>query len=406
MATVHSIRGNHPCFSPGARERVGRLHLPVAPRATSRIRFSPSAALPEALSPQEALTLLDDVLAEGRELGMVGITGPGDPMATPEATLETLSLVRAKHPDLPLCLTTNGLGAAEHAEALAGLGLSHATVLVDAVDPAIAEMIYAWIRPGTRNVPLPEAAGMLVEEQARAVKALIAAGVPVKVNTTVYRGCNEAHVEDVARTMAALGAVVMAVVPFLAADEGGEDYFALQPGMGVMREVREAAGRHIEVMTREPACGWDLVGLERPLAKGPALSCGSAPGSAPRSALPKPSGRRVNVAVASRGGMEVDAHLGQTDKFLIYGPREDGLPCLLGTRNAPRPGGGDARWEELALSLSDCFALLAAGAGDRPRKVLGRHGIRVMVTEAETEGAVDVLFGGGKKDRCRRRKIN
>ncbi|BBD08213.1 NifB/NifX family molybdenum-iron cluster-binding protein [Desulfovibrio ferrophilus] len=390
MATVHSIQGEHPCFSPGARKRVGRLHLSVAPRATARIRFAGSSVGTQALPPAEALALLDSVFADGTELGIVGITGPGDPMATPESTLETLKLVRAKYPELPLCLTTNGLGAAGHAHALAELGLAHITVLVDAVDPKVAEMIYAWIRPGTRNLCLPDAAELLVSDQLRAIEAFVGAGIPVKVNTTVYRGCNEAHIRDVAHTVADLGASIMAVMPYRAL-EGSEDYLAVQPGLGIMREVREAAGRYLKLMPQEETCGWDLMGLERPVSEAVGLG----------PVLPKPSGPRVNVAVASESGMEIDLHLGQAPKFLIYGPREDGLPCLLGTRPAPAPGGGDSRWEELALTLSDCFVLLAAGAGESPRKILGSHGIQVLVTDADAEGAVDVLFGGGEKGKGR-----
>lgn len=384
MATVHSFQGTHPCFSPGARGRIGRLHLPVAPKATARIRFAGGPVDTQALAPAAALALLDSVIQGGTPLGMVGITGPGDPLATPAATLETLALVRAKYPDLPLCLTSNGLGGSAQAEALAALGLSHITVLVDAVDPKVAEMIYAWIRPGTRNVCLPEAAEILVQEQAHAVRAFVAAGIPVKVNTTVYRGCNEAHIKDVGEAAAGLGAGIMAVMPYRAL-EGCEDYLGVQPGLGIMREAREAAAKYMELMPQEEACGWNLVGLDRPAAAPLGLL------------LPKPSGRRVNVAVASESGMEIDLHLGQAKKFLIYGPREDGLPCLLGTRVAPASGSGEARWEELALTLSDCFALLAAGAGEKPRRVLGGHGLQVLVSDADAGGAVDVLFGGGKK---------
>lgn len=390
MATVYHLRGTHPCFSPGVRKSVGRLHLPVAPRATARVRFDTGPVrAQEALTPLQALALLDSVLAEGTELGMVGITGPGDPMAVPEATLETLRLVRNKYPDLPLCVTANGLGAAQHAEALADLGISHATVLVDAVDPKVVQMIYAWIRPGTRNLPLPEAAELLVAEQARAIEALADAGIPVKANTTVYRGCNENHVGNIARDVAEHGATIMAVVPYRAG-VGAEDYLNMQPCMDVMREVRTVAAHFIELMPQEDVCGHDLVGLARP--EPDAVELAGFGGS-----LPKPSGRRVNVAVASSDGMSVDLHLGQTQKFLIYGPREDGLPCLLGMRTAPPAVGGSSRWEELALVLSDCFAVLVSGAGEPPRKVLGDHGIRVLITDADAEGAVDVLYGGGKK---------
>jgi nitrogen fixation protein NifB len=134
----------------------------------------------------------------------------------------------------------------------------------------------------------------------------------------------------------------------------------------------------------------------------PADLCNVTPLSQGSEALPKPIPVRPNVAVVSSNGMDIDLHLGQAVKVLIYGPREDGLTCLLGTRPAPEPGGGGERWRRLAEVLPDCFALLAASAGANPREILGQNGIPVVACEEEIEGAVDLLYGGGKKRRDKR----
>uniref|UniRef100_UPI003AA978E0 NifB/NifX family molybdenum-iron cluster-binding protein n=1 Tax=Candidatus Electronema sp. TJ TaxID=3401573 RepID=UPI003AA978E0 len=120
--------------------------------------------------------------------------------------------------------------------------------------------------------------------------------------------------------------------------------------------------------------------------------------------LPKPSKERPNVAVVSSSGMEVDLHLGQAEKILIYGPRSsDELPSLLAVRNAPEAGAGSVRWETLAREcLFDCFALLAAKAGENPQKVLSEQGIKVLLAEDSIDGLVDVLYGGGKKHKCKK----
>ena len=87
------------------------------------------------------------------------------------------------------------------------------------------------------------------------------------------------------------------------------------------------------------------------------------------------------MAVVSSNGMEVDIHLGQAYQALIYGPREDGLACLLETRPVPEPGSGSERWQVLADTLHDCFAILAASAGESPRRILAEKGITVLITE-------------------------
>lgn len=375
---------SHPCFGMTARKTVGRLHLPVAPRANARIRFAGNDGSRPAMMPEEALNWLDHVLEQDKPIGIVGITGPGDPLTAPDLTLRTLRLVRDKYPDLSLCLTTLGMNGAEYAEELADLGVSHVTVLVDAVAPEVAEKLYAWIRPARHTLPLKEAAELLVTDQARSVAAFKRAGLTVKVNTTVYPGYNAGHVERIASTMAGLGADIMAVVPYHPG-EGVEDGPAATD-LELLAEIRERAGRHIDIMPGFDECGVELVGLEvsgKPEAK--------------VAVLPKPTRERPNVAVVSSNGMEVDLHLGHAVKAMIYGPRGDGLACLLGMRDLPESGAGARRWEELSEILHDCFVLLAASAGENPRRILSRKGLSVLITDGEIEGTVDVLYGGGKK---------
>ncbi len=421
--TDHNPAG-HPCFAANARAQAGRIHLPVAAKHTIRRRFGEPETPGRALSPKDVLQWLERVLADtsegGASISMVGITGPGEPLAEPGPTFETLRLVRERHPELALTLSTNGLSAAQHASALARLGLAHVTVLVDAVDPLIVEQLYAWIRPGTRTLPLPEAARLLVDEQARAIRAFREAGLFVKVNMTVIAGINEEHVADVASVAAALGADMLALVPFhpvcsgpACCDPTNEESGAPKaPDAARMEELRELAGRCIALMPAFDSCGQAVVGLEKGgLEKGGLEK--DTPESCPAPALPGPSGARVNVAVASASGLDVDLHLGQAIRFLIFGPREgDGLPSLIGTRKAPEPlstgvpSGGNARWEALAETLHDCFAILAASAGAPPREFLAAKGITVLTGEAQIQGAVDTLFGGGKKGCKKRVKAN
>lgn len=382
---------NHPCFGMASRKNVGRLHLPVAPRSNARIKFTSGPKPKPAMTPEDAVRWLKHVTGGGTDMGIdiVGITGPGDPLASPEPTLRTLKMVRDEFPDMELCLTTVGIGGAECAPELAEIGISHVTILVDAVDPEVAEKLYAWIRPSTKTVPLPQAARDLLNDQAKTVLALKEVGITVKINTTVYPGYNAGHVEDIASTMANLGADIMAVVPYAPQDECEEGPDAAGPEL--LSTVRDRAARHIELMPAWDECGVGTVGLTRPDKPDT-----SVPG------LPKPTQDRPRVAVVSSTGMNVDLHLGHARKLLIYGPREDGLPCLLETREAPEPGHGTGRWSDLSGILSDCFALLTASAGERPRDILSRNGISVVITDEEIEGTVDVLYGGGKKKKCKK----
>lgn len=381
---------SHPCFGEGVHKTVGRVHLPVAARDYARRRYASEPVAKEALSPKAALAWLAEQMELGFSIAVVGVTGPGDPMASPQATLETLGLVRDAYPDMALCLTTLGMGAADAAEDLARLGVDHVTLLVDAVAPQVVEQLYAWIRPATHTLPLRQGAEILVQEQERAVVALKAAGIVVKINTTVYPGLNAEHVEYVAERMAELGADIMRLTPCPApaAGEGEQDSppGPCAPSAELMAELRLRVEAHLPLMPEREGCGEDTVG--------------TAPiGPKPGGLIPKPTPERPNVAVCSSEGLDVDLHLGQARQFLVYGPSKsgDGLVVLLESRRAPEPGIGPARWQATAEILKDCFTLLAAAAGETPKTVLADMSLPVLITEASVEGAVDALFGGNKK---------
>ncbi len=366
--------------------RAGTQHilaLPVAPRATARIRFAPlQTSAITAMLPQEAMARLETCLQQGWIDG-VEIAGPGDPLASIDASLATLRLIAEKYPELPLSLTTLGIGGEHSAGQLRQAGLKEVKIQVNAVDPACLEKIYAWIRPGTKTLPLPEAARLLVDEQQRAIVAFKKAGMTVHISTTVYPDNNIDHLEAIARSMAAYGADGMLLAPYQ--PEEGVDIALPAADAAMMAEAGRICRQHLPVLA-------DNEGQLSTGRQAEAKSC-----------LPQPTKQRPNVAVVSSSGMDVDLHLGQAKQLLIYGPREDGLTCLLETRPAPEPGGTGRRWQILAAGLTDCFVLLAASAGETPRGELAREGITVLITEDNIAGTVDVLYGGGKKGKqCRK----
>jgi nitrogen fixation protein NifB len=223
------------------------------------------------------------------------------------------------------------------------------------------------------------------------VQAFKAAGCQVKVRSTVYPGLNDGHIEEIARVMAGLGVEAMTLAPCQTmADQ--EEQLLSPPERATMLQLQKKGAKHLAT----------LLTVEKENRLG--VGCPSRPGDCRNiaSLLPKPSKSRPNVAVVSSNGMEIDLHLGQAYQVLIYGPREDGLVCLLNTRPAPEPGGAGSRWEDLAAALPDCFALLTASAGESPRRILAGHGIPVLITDNEIEGTVEVLFDGGKQGKCKK----
>jgi len=389
-------REPHPCFDETCRRDSARVHLPVAASCNVQCNFcsrrcdcvneSRPGVTSAVLSPAAAIRALDAAIASIENAGdgaaggdgankphvaVIGVAGPGDPFATPEDTLETLRLARERYPSKILCAATNGLNAAPYAARLASLGVSHVTVTINAVDPAIGAAIYPWVRVPPKIYRGLDGARILLDRQLAAVSALAAHGVTVKINTVIIPGVNDAHAPDVARTTASLGAAVQNCVPLMRV-EGAAFERLPEPSPALMREIRAAAAAFLPQMSHCARCRADAAGL---LAD---------------PWTPRPTPARPLAAIASREGFFINLHLGEADELWLYA-LENGAPIYRARRAVP-----NRRWDELADRLPDCFAVVSAACGPAPRRALEARGISVLTGEGlVTEIAEAVLKGHG-----------
>jgi predicted Fe-Mo cluster-binding NifX family protein len=155
-------RSKHPCFNKETSGSCGRVHLPVAPGCNIQCNYcnrkydcvneSRPGVTSAILPPDKAVEYLDEVLKKEPRITVVGIAGPGDPMAEAKRTIETIERINKKYPDMLYCLSSNGLALPEHVDRLAELGVTHMTVTMNAVDPEIGAKIYSWVHP-TADTP-------------------------------------------------------------------------------------------------------------------------------------------------------------------------------------------------------------------------------------------------------------
>jgi nitrogen fixation protein NifB len=392
---------NHPCFSKDAHKKFGRIHLPVAPRCNIQCNFcnrkydclneSRPGVTSSVLTPQQAVAYLGDVLQKRPEISVMGIAGPGDPFANPEETMETLRLVRRNFPKMILCVATNGLNAAPYVDEMADLKVSHVTLTINAIAPAIGSEIYAWVRDGKKPLRGEEGAAALCAKQMEALFRLKQRRITVKVNTIIMPGINDDHIPEIAEKVSALGADIMncmAMVPV----KGAAFEEVPPPDMLTTARLRLQCGLHLPQMTHCARCRADAVGYigeDMTAEQHDALKH-----YANSSLNPAEDDARPFVAVTTLEGALVNQHLGEAERFVIYesNPESAGSFRLKEIRPAPAPGSGDARWTTLAELLKDCRALLVNAAGPTPLKILTQHGLKVVEMEGLIEEGLRAVF--------------
>lgn len=402
---------NHPCYSLGGSHKYARVHLPIAPRCNIQCNYcnrkfdcvneSRPGVTSEVLTPVQALAYLDEVIEKVPNLQVVGIAGPGDPFANPYETMETLRLVRANHPKMMLCLASNGLHIGPYIEELARLEVTHVTITINAVDPAIGALVYRWVRDGEGPLKGEEGAALMIERQLDAVRRLAEAGVLVKVNSIVVPGVNDAHIPEVAKAAKALGATIMNCIPLCPVEDTPFENLH-EPDQLTMARVRLQSGENLPQMSHCARCRADAVGM-----LGEDMSSEFAETLEHYTNMnTEIDPARPYVAVATLEGMLVNLHLGEAEKVIVYGylPEQDEYE-VVDVRRLPPTGGGDDRWKKLALDLRDCRAILVSAVGSRPRGIVEGFGLPVIEMEGLIEEGLEALFHGEEIPASLRRRF-
>jgi nitrogen fixation protein NifB len=431
---------NHPCYSEEAHHHFARMHVAVAPACNVQCHYcnrkydcaseSRPGVVSERLTPEDALRKVLAVAAEVPRLAVVGIAGPGDPLANADRTFRTMALVRAAAPDLRLCVSTNGLALADHVDRLGALGVDHVTVTVNMTDPAVGERIYPWIVHEGRRVTGREASAILSARQLEGIRRAVAAGMLVKVNSVVIPGVNDAHLVEVSRAVRALGAFVHNVMPLIS-DPAHGTHYGLTGQRGPTRDELETVQRGCEgdarVMRHCRQCRADAVGLlgedrsqdftlarlppepaqdaaevraahrlavERRRARAAVARDGGL-----RAVAEAPAALTARVAVATKGDGLVNQHFGHARELQVYEVSRAGARFLAHRKVEHYCRGDDGEEDALdgiLAAISDCQAVLVAKIGRCPREKLAAAGVEAVDGHAHAfvEAAALAWFAG------------
>jgi nitrogen fixation protein NifB len=429
-AKVH----NHPCYSEQAHHYFARMHVAVAPACNIQCHYcnrkydcsneSRPGVVSEVLTPEQAVKKVMAVAANIPQMTVLGIAGPGDPLANPERTFATFRELSEKAPDIKLCVSTNGLALPESVEELAKHNIDHVTITINCVDPDVGAKIYPWVFWNNKRVMGREGAAILIEQQQKGLEMLTARGILVKVNSVMIPGVNDAHLAEVSKVVKSKGAFLHNVMPLIAEPEHGTFYGLMgqaSPTPEELQTLQDACSGDMNMMRHCRQCRADAVGLlgedrglEFTLDKiedmeidYPAAMVKRAEVHAQiakeleekeqdrlfqveaRAALRALSGgteappaRPVLMAVSTKGGGVINEHFGHAHEFLVYEASPAGVRFIGHRKTTPyceggsSCGDGESALDETLRMLKGCEVVLSAKIGFEPWAPLEAAGIQ------------------------------
>jgi nitrogen fixation protein NifB len=421
---------NHPCYSEEAHHYFARMHVAVAPACNIQCNYcnrkydcaneSRPGVVSELHHPVQAVKKVLAVAATIPQMTVLGIAGPGDPLANPERTFETFRMLSEQAPDIKLCVSTNGLSLPENIEELAKYNIDHVTITINCVDLDVGAMIYPWIFWKNKRIKGREAAAILIEQQQKGLEMLVARGILVKVNSVMIPGVNDKHLEEVSKIVKAKGAFLHNVMPLISEAEHGT-YYGLTgqrgPTHNELQALQDACAGDMNMMRHCRQCRSDAVGLlgedrgaeftmdkiEKMDINYPEAMKMRAEVHAAINAklenkrLMRESGvrviniqsnkktakqRPVLMAVATKGGGIINEHFGHAGEFLIYEASSEGVRFIGHRKTTPycegdvSCGDGESVLDKTLKVLAGCEAVLCSKVGYEPWGPLEAAGIQ------------------------------
>ncbi|MCD7781338.1 MAG: radical SAM protein [Methanosphaera sp.] len=256
----------HPCFNEKIHDKVGRIHIPIAPKCNIQCGFCTRKLHDDTedrpgvtsciMSVDEAIDHIKDTISK-MPISVIGVAGPGDSLNNPD-TFKLFERVHEEYPDLILCLSTNGLLLPKYADQIANLGVKTVTVTVNAIDPEIGQQIYDNIYYEDKMYHGREGFELLLNNQLKGIEMLSQRGVVVKVNSVVIPTVNDEHIVDIAREVKLRGASIMNVLPLIPLNKFSH---LDKPGCGMLSSIRADVEEILPVFRACTQCRADAYGV-------------------------------------------------------------------------------------------------------------------------------------------------
>jgi len=196
----------HPCFN-NYDFYSAIIHLPVAAESNITFRENLRTGLylqdycvegsNTLLSAKEAIDCFGKVRKSLPNLSVVAIAGPKEALADFDTVKQVFLGIRQLHPEMILCLSTNGLMLPVYANHLISIGVNSICVTMHTLHPETGAQIYDHITYMGHHYAGAEGANILLQNQMAGISYLTSLGMAVRINIPVMKDINEDEVEEI-----------------------------------------------------------------------------------------------------------------------------------------------------------------------------------------------------------------
>lgn len=378
---------SHPCYNCIAH-KYARMHIPVAPKCNVSCNFcsrkydcvneSRPGVTSQILTPEEARDKFNIVKEKVKNLTVVGIAGPGDPLANFEEVKKSVELIKEESPDITFCLSTNGLMLPFYADEIVKLGISHVTITINAVDPKIGGRVYKFINYLGKNFSGEEAGNIILNNQLSGLRYISQKGIISKVNIVMIKGINDTHVPEIVKKVKECGAYMTNIIPLIPIPG---TVFENLPATDEkeLNNMRKKCQLDLKQMFHCKQCRADAIGtLENDISKNF-----------------RSNKNNYRIAVSSKTGVNIDQHFGHASEFYIYDVI-NGQIKFKEKRSVSKYCNGieDCEKQEdkildIIKTIEDCNAVLVLRAGFEPANRLKKSGIRIFQMYDEINSGIE-----------------
>lgn len=399
---IEQALASHPCYNEEAHRTFARMHIPVAPRCNIQCNYcnrkfdccneSRPGVTSEVLTPEQAVEKIRYVKERIPNLSVIGIAGPGDPLAN-EETFRALELIKDEFPELTSCVSTNGLALPDCAQRLYDLGVRFVTVTMNASEPGVGSRIYGSVVFDGERLSGEEGALTLLYRQKEGIRMCAELGMAVKVNIVMIPGINDEDIPILVKKVKALGAYIVNILPLIPV-EGTAFSDMRAPTPAERKAMMDRCELDAKMMRHCRQCRADAIGLlgeDRSQEFVHLGGCGSGCGPVPTVSI---GGDRTTVAVSVDDSGRI-CGFGSAASFLIYSIREDERKLIRTVpvdRSAPVSGDDHKRHiERIIESLSGCGRIITREIGEMPSRMLSGSDVSVVLDKGDPEEALSRL---------------